>query len=864
MATDTSNDTIENDLEQPLLASREEDNTTEASSRSVSSSSPSTPTELPSISRLIMLGKPEFCILALAGLLMTFSQVSQLGIPLLVGRAYDDLVDPDLVDNKMDSINRLMFWALIIHLAGAVASGFRSTLMGIAGERIVARMRTTLYASILQQEIAFFDATKSGELVSRLGSDTMVVKRAIASSWAEVVLGLIRLVATLALMFLISPKLAGLTVGSTFGVFIVCLPFGRKMGKLSKAYQEVLGEAQNFPTEVIGAMRTVKSFGAETREAGRYSEKIGVPSYCPSRGESSTFRIGYDQSLVRACFSFCIFGGGFGAMYGTLWYGFYLVNQNELRIGDLSAFQAYILGIGGILAHMSSSISNLIEARHASQRIFSLLDREPKISDNNNAAVDVGTLTLDDSDDHNNGENGEGSPKIKLDGKISFNGVSFSYPTRSNVPVLQNFTLNIPKEKTTAIVGPSGAGKSTIISLLERFYDVDGGSICVDGVDIRQMGLNQLRKQLGYVQQEPTLFGLSVRDNLCYGLEDATSISDEELMEACRTANAYDFVSRLPNGLDEMVGERGVTLSGGQKQRLAIARAILGSPSVLLLDEATSALDAESEFLVQQAMDAASKGRTVVVVAHRLSTIKKADQIVVMENHTLKDAGTHNELMKRCETYKNLISKQSFVHHPDSPIRNNRKLAKVAVTSTTSKTATKTPNRRPKSSNISSSNSSALKSPVPSNAARRQQLVRANKTTKADPSSPSRSELAAKRHAERLRSANKSNNNNTKSDKEPPSSITTSTPRKSSPFRDEVAAQEHEERLRKWKESKKNKSPANGSTASKKSSSIATPSPPKSSPIRDEAATQEHEERFRKWKESKKNESPESKKNETP
>ena len=801
-----SNDTMEGDLELPLLAEGDnetQDNnnnsiaTSSSSSRSPSivSSSPAVPptesqsgseseSDLPSISRLILLGKPEFGILFLAGLLMTFSQVSQLYIPLLVGRAYDDLVsgynnnnnnntspyfdfdvdadpdpdadDIDVVDNTMENINRLMIWAVAIHFTGAIASGFRSTLMGIAGERIVARMRTTLYASVLKQDIAFFDATKSGELVSRLGSDTMVVKRAIASSWAEVLLGFIRLVATLALMFAISPKLAGLTVGSTFLVFVVCLPFGRKMGKLSKAYQEVLGEAQNFPTEVISAMRTVKSFGAEEQETRRYLQKIGVPSYCPSRGEpSTTFSIGYDQSLVRACFSFCIFGGGFGAMYGTLWYGFYLVHNEELRIGDLSAFQAYILGIGGTLAHISSSISNLIEARYASQRIFGLLDREPSISDNNIVATTSAAAAAAAAAD-NNSKSGKGSHKMELDGKISFERVSFSYPTRPNAPVLHNFTLNIPKEKTTAIVGPSGAGKSTIISLLERFYEVDRGAIRFDGVDIRRMGLHQLRKQIGYVQQEPTLFGLSVRDNLCYGLEDADAlaISDEELMEACKTANAYDFVSRLPHQLDEMVGERGVTLSGGQKQRLAIARAILGSPSVLLLDEATSALDAESEFLVQQAMDAASKGRTVVVVAHRLSTIKKADQIVVMddEHHTLKDAGTHKELMERCETYKNLISKQSFGFHgaPDfPPIREAAVVG--ASSSSTARIATRTPDRRIKSNNNNINNNSTPV--VPSNAARQLASTANTKSVSTDPSTPSRSELAARRHAERLQSS---------------------------------------------------------------------------------------------------------------
>jgi len=693
MTDDSSSEEITAfDIEIPLLGREAEvnndDNTGEeevdASSSDTNDDDEEEEEKLPSMWRLVSLGKPEFCVLVVAGLFMVVSQVSGLYIPLLVGRSYDDLVDGDIAqDEKMKSINRLMLWALILHVSGAFAGGVRSTLMGVAGERIVARMRTTLYASMLKQEVAFFDATKSGELVSRLGSDTMIVKRAIASSWAEVSLGFVKLLATLALMFSLSPKLAGLTVGSTLGVFLVCLPFGRKLGKLSKAYQETLGEAQNLPTEVLGAVRTVKSFGAENREAGRYESIIGTPGWCPpffcwggaaetstsTLTSSTTFRIGCEQSVVRAGFGFCIFGGGFGAMYATLWYGFSLVSSGELRIGDLSAFQAYILGIGGTLAHMSGSISNLIEARHASQRIFGLLDRKPKIGDPATAAVAAAAPDRGSGASRKEDRNYDDDD----DAKISFSRVSFSYPTRPDTPVLRDFSLTIPRNKTTAIVGPSGAGKSTVISLLERFYDADEGSVRFDGADVRRIPLSVLRKRFGYVQQEPTLFGVSVRDNLRYGLEDPSSVTDDELLEACKTANAYDFVVRLPRGLDELVGERGVTLSGGQKQRLAIARAILGQPSVLLLDEATSALDAESEFLVQQAMDAASKGRTVVVVAHRLSTIKKADQIAVLgggeedddDDHrtTLTDVGTHDELLRRCATYRNLIEKQSF-HHP--------------------------------------------------------------------------------------------------------------------------------------------------------------------------------------------------------
>ena len=625
---------------------------------------------------------------------MTINQGTQLWLPKLVGRAYDDLMDPTLDhDNKMPRIHGLMATVLILHCGGALAGSIRTALMGIAGERIVARLRTTLYAQLLQQEIGFFDATQSGELISRLGSDTTVVKQAIASSWAEVVLGMVKLGIAIGLMVSISPSLASLTVTSTVVIFVLCIPFGRLLGKLSKEFQDKLGQAQSWPTEILGAMRTVQSFVAEEKEAHRYASLIGTNlAVCscffgrtssgrnrngPNETATTTFSIGYQQSLVRSIFMFVIFGGGFAAMYGSLWYGFTLVHHGHISLGDLTAFQSYIFQIGGILAHMSSSISNCLEALGTSQRIFALLDRTPQIPSSAPPPPQQQQQQQDDEGnnhdrqvtaDNNNTANGshdvEQASKWsgKLQGNIAMEHVTFTYPSRPDVPVLQDFSLEIGQGQTTAIVGPSGAGKSTVIALLERFYDVQKGCIRLDGRDIRDLDLKTLRRQIGLVQQEPTLFGLSVRDNITYGvdLHAVAAPTDDQIWEACRTANAADFIANFPHGLDELIGERGTKLSGGQKQRIAIARAILLNPAILLLDEATSALDAESEYLVQQAMDAASQGRTVIVVAHRLSTIQKADQIVVLEQYCVQDVGTHPQLLERSETYRNLIARQSM------------------------------------------------------------------------------------------------------------------------------------------------------------------------------------------------------------
>ena len=678
---------------------------------STSSASVSPPPPPPSLYRFVMLARPEFGMLFLVCLLVIMGQVAQLILPQMVGRAYDVLVHPTTpMDEKMPHINRIMATVLFIHVASSLAGGIRSSLTGIAGECIVTRLRNTLYSNILRQEIAFFDATKSGELISRLGSDTTVIKQAISNSWHEVLLGFIRLLASITLMFWISPQLAAVTIGSTFAIFLLCLPFGQAMGKLSKLYQDTLGEAQNYPTETIGAMRTVQSFAAEEREAKRYASLIGTPSLRPNRKEKTTFRIGFDLSIVRSAFGVCIFGGGFAAMYVSLWYGFYLVHHQHMTLGELTAFQSYIFLIGGILATISGSIANFIQARATAQRIFDLLDREPKILCGSSCTSD-GDATSCDHDETRTATTTnttdieeQAAPLLPSDkelwkgtlhGSIAFHNVSFSYPTRPDVQVLHNFSLTIPKGQTTAIVGPSGTGKSTVLSLLERFYDAQQGSICIGGIDVRQMDIKALRRQIGFVQQEPTLFGQSLRDNIAYGIDDTednalltqssssepSASLDEQIMESIRKANAYEFISQIPNGLDELVGERGIKLSGGQKQRIAIARAILLNPPILLLDEATSALDAESEFLVQQAMDAASEGRTVIIVAHRLSTIKKANKIVVMDKNSLnddkggdgssssggggvadsiQDVGTHEELMGRCETYRNLIARQSM------------------------------------------------------------------------------------------------------------------------------------------------------------------------------------------------------------
>ncbi|KAG7360075.1 efflux ABC transporter permease/ATP-binding protein [Nitzschia inconspicua] len=637
--TDAETGSIKKDEE---MVSNETDDDEHSKKSSVPSPPESSP---PSLKRLFQMAGPELFMLVVAIFLMIASEVTNLVLPLIVANAYDVLVDEALNSaERMTEINRFMGVALAIYAAGLVGGYLRAAILGVIGERMVARLRYKLFGSILKQEIAFFDEHKSGELVSRLGSDTTLLQQVISMSIPEALVGVIKTVVSIGLMFWISPKLAGVSIGSVFLIFIVAAPLGQLLGKFSKAYQDVLGEAQTYSTEAFGSMRTVQSFAAENKELNRFGKRIGDPDACPwwwPKQEKSTYRAGFFKALTTASFFVTIFGVGFGSLYICLWYGFYLVNEMEMTLGDLTAFQSYIFTIGFGLGAAASHIAKIFEGIGASGRVFYLLDRVPLIPE---PVKDI-----------------DAPPPIEpehIQGEIELRNVVFSYPSRPEVKVLDDFSLKIASNTTTALVGHSGSGKSTVVALLQRFYDVSSGGIFLDGNNITDVNLQWLRRHIGYVQQEPQLFGMSIRENLLYGVD--REISQDELEKACRDANAHDFIVSWPEGYETLVGERGVKLSGGQKQRICIARALLTNCRILLLDEATSALDSESEHLVQEAINKAIVGRTVVIVAHRLSTIQRADQIVVMSNHKIVDVGTHEQLLNGCSKYQDLIKRQSM------------------------------------------------------------------------------------------------------------------------------------------------------------------------------------------------------------
>lgn len=470
-------------------------------------------------------------------------------------------------------------------------------------------------------------------------------------------------------MYGINAKLTSMTLGGLVVLCMIAIPFGFKLTHLSKLYQDVLGEAQTRSTEALGSIRTVQSFAAEPKELNRFKEKVGDPDatredQLSNISEENTYSVGVKKSICQVGVFTVIFGGAFGWLYCTLWYGFFLVTiEGTLSLGGLSAFQSYVFIIGGAIGSTVTNVTQVFTAVAACGRVFYLLERKPKIKNFDGISEDG-----DDSETSSEKEGNKPSvlrksvvPFKPMEGNIEFENVMFSYPSRPDVLVLNAFSLKLPRNTTTALVGSSGSGKSTVVSLIQRFYDVDSGTIKLDGLDLTHLDMNWFRSQIGYVQQEPSLFGVSIRDNLTYGLSeaDAAKITQEELESVCRDANAHEFISSWPDGYDTMVGERGVTLSGGQKQRISIARALLTNCRILLLDEATSALDAESEHEVQKAIENAMVGRTVVVVAHRLSTIRSADQIVVMDNRKIVDIGTHDELLEGCKRYQDLIKRQS-------------------------------------------------------------------------------------------------------------------------------------------------------------------------------------------------------------
>ncbi len=570
--------------------------------------------------RLYALAWPERWSLAVATVFLLASSVGNLAFPKAAGSLFDEalLGAGDQVD--LARVDRIAAALIVIFAGTAVASALRFVLFSRAGERIVSRLRGDLYAAILRQETAFFDAQKTGELSSRLSSDASVLQTTVTANLSMVLRNLTQALGALGMLLVTSSKLTSMMLLVVPPVAITAVIYGRRVRKLSKESQDALARASEVAVESLGGIRTVRSFSAEASEAKRYRAAVHESLLLAFR------RVRLSGTFFGVAF-FCAFSAG----VFVFWYGARMVASHELTAGQLISFLFYTMQMAFGLSALAELWTDVQRAAGAAERVFELLHREPAIAPTGGAQLE------------------------RVQGAVRLEHVRFSYPARPDVPVLSDFSLELRPGEVVAIVGPSGAGKSTIASLLYRLYDPSAGRLTLDGRPYAELDAEWLRRQVGVVAQEPLLFSTSVADNIRYGRPEAT---DAEVEAAARLANAHGFIQNFPEGYQTLVGERGIQLSGGQKQRVAIARAVLKDPRILILDEATSALDAESEHLVREALERLMKGRTTLVIAHRLSTVKDAHRVVVLDQGAAVQSGTHAELVGAEGLYKRLIERQ--------------------------------------------------------------------------------------------------------------------------------------------------------------------------------------------------------------
>ena len=552
-----------------------------------------------------------------AAVLILLSTAVGLAFPLLVR----NLLDAAFLAGSGEMLNRVALGLLVLFAFQAMVNFAQSYLTASVSERVMAELRKDLFMAMVRQPPGFFAARRVGELSSRLASDAGLIQQVLRFGIPEVVRQGVFLVGALVLVTMTNPRLTLVTLTAIPVAILVGWFFGRRVRRLSTGIQDVLAEAVARAEQVFTQIRTVQSFTREAWEVEVFGERI-----------DETRDQGMKRAVARAGLTGAVTFAAFGAIVVVLWEGGRLVLEGELTAGTLVAFLLYGVSIAGAITSLAGFWNNIQEAAGAARRIFELMDHPTELPER------LDPLPLP-------------SP---LEGRVRFREVRFRYGPEQPL-VLDGIDLSLAPGEMVALVGSSGAGKTTLSSLVPRFFDVTSGTVEIDGTDVRDVALKELRQAVGVVPQEPMLFAGTIRENLLYGNPGAT---DEEIREAAREAHAAEFIERLPDGYEALIGERGVTLSAGQRQRIAIARVLLKRPKILILDEASSSLDADSERLVQEALERLMEGRTTLVIAHRLSTVIHAHRIVVLDGGVIEDMGTHAELLSRSTVYSRLYRRQ--------------------------------------------------------------------------------------------------------------------------------------------------------------------------------------------------------------